>query len=132
MPCNSDYMHPTQTEKNSRKVAEHLIFVYEQLDFPERPDLVEVANHIYGSKTRLDEMVAELCGIIRDMTPDQLDRIVYNGRDPQSRKLADWWEEHERADREREQAERESKLTELDDLNRRVAELEAELFGNKG
>jgi hypothetical protein len=35
------------------------------------------------------------------MTPEQENRIVYNGRDPMSRRLADWWERHEEIDRQR-------------------------------
>jgi hypothetical protein len=41
------------------------------------------------------------------MTEDQLNTIVYNGRDATSRDLADWWDEHEEADRKREAKEQE-------------------------
>ena len=34
-----------------------------------------------------------LCTLIRNMSEEQRDRIVYNGRDPVSRRLADWWDE---------------------------------------
>ena len=52
------------------------------------------------------DFVPELCKTIRGMNENQLNTIVYNGRDKTSRDLANWWEEHEAADRAREAQER--------------------------
>ena len=42
------------------------------------------------------------------MPDDDVNRIVYDARNPQSRKLADWWEKHQEADRKRESEEEEA------------------------
>jgi hypothetical protein len=40
------------------------------------------------------------------MSTEDADRLVYDGRNPMARKLADWWEEHQKADKMRRNRER--------------------------
>lgn len=47
-----------------------------------------------------------MCSAIRALTDEQMNRIVYDGRNPKARSLADWWEKHLEADRIREEQER--------------------------
>lgn len=46
-----------------------------------------------------------LCSTLKKMSKDQLDTIVYDGRIKEARDLADWWEEHQEMDRQREKEE---------------------------
>ena len=102
MPCRSDYMDPTHIETELQRTAQLLRFVYVKLEVPVSKKLNEAANSCYCS----DDFVPELCKTIRGLSEEQLNEIVYNARDKTSRDLADWWEEHEAADRAREAKER--------------------------
>ena len=102
MPCRSDYMEPTHKEIQLQRTAKLLRFVNVKLDLPVSKKLNEAANSSYCS----DDFVPELCKTIRGLNEEQLNDIVYNARDKISRSLADWWEEHEAADRAREAKER--------------------------
>lgn len=106
MPCNCDYMNPTQSEKNSRLTAEHLVFVYGKLDKDVPEYIMKASNHIYGDKHNLNKMVMLLCETLRGLDDEQKDSIIYNGRDRQSRSLANWWEDHCVADANREAQEK--------------------------
>lgn len=102
MPCSSDYLEPTQSELNSKEVAQHLIYVKKKLDYIELPEYVYVANSdSYGYPKMLDDMVVLLCDLLSTMRKVDLEEIVYNAKCKESRKLADWWEEHQEADKKR-------------------------------
>lgn len=97
MPCRSDYMEPTHKERLLQETAVLYAYALNELG-EEVPDTVhQAATDQY---CRVD-FVPELCRLIRNMTEDECDRIVYNPRSKISRKLADWWEKHEEADRKR-------------------------------
>lgn len=103
MPCRSDYMDPTNREAQLQRSAKLLVFVCKQLGFNPPAYAVEDAEN---SHCHRDSSVIKLCDLIHGMNEEELNRIVYNARSKESRDLADWWEEHEEADRKREQAER--------------------------
>ena len=102
MPCRSDYMEPTHKEIELQRAARLLQWVYIKLEVP----LSEKLNKAADDKWCKDDFVPELCRTIRGLNETQLNEIVYNARDYTSRNLADWWEEHEAADRAREERER--------------------------
>ena len=102
MPCRSDYMDPTHIETELQRTAQLLRFVYVKLELPVSDKL----NKAAGDTWCKDDFVPELCKTIRGLNEEQLNDIVYNARDKISRSLADWWEEHEAADRAREAKER--------------------------
>ena len=101
MPCRSDYMEPTHKERLLQETA--VLYAYALNELGEKvPDTVhQAATDQY---CRVD-FVPELCRLIRNMSGDECDRIVYNPRSKISRSLADWWEKHEEADRKRNAAE---------------------------
>ena len=102
MPCCSDYMDPTHKEIHLQRAARLLQWVYIKLEVP----LSDKLNKAADNKWCKDDFVPELCRTIRGLNETQLNEIVYNARDYTSRNLADWWEEHEAADRAREAKER--------------------------
>lgn len=53
-----------------------------------------------------DDATLLLCNTIKDFTDAEQQTILYNGRDPMSRRLATWWEEHERLDELRNDSDR--------------------------
>ena len=104
MPCNTDHMEPTAKEQHQREAAQLLVYAYGKLNQPAPVALTKAASDLYGGQT--DRWVERLCTLCREMTDEQMDRIVYNARDPQSRRLADWYEQHVKEDTAREKFEK--------------------------
>ena len=106
MPCRSDYMEPTRKEQLLQETAVLYAYALNELG-EEVPDTVhQAATDQY---CRVD-FVPDLCRLIRNMSGDECDRIVYIPRSKISRSLADWWETHEEADRKRNTKEAEELL----------------------
>lgn len=108
MPCRSDYMEPNQKEQLLQETAQLLIYVRmnTKTGVKVTEKLKRASQDIYCRQ----DYVPELCAAIRAMTEEEQSRIIYDGRNPNARKLADWWDKHQEADRKRieqEQHERE-------------------------
>lgn len=102
MPCNSDYLEPTRREAELQRTAKLLVYVAEWLGQAPADWIVSEASNVYARDERLVPM---LCAEIQELTLNQLDAIMYNGRKAKARDLADWWEKHQEADRQRESKE---------------------------
>jgi len=106
MPCRSDYMEPTNKELLLRETSQLLIYVRMNTHRG-----IKITNDLRGASQDSyckKDYVAELCSAIRALTQEEMDRIVYDGRNPEARKLADWWDKHQEADRQREQEQAEA------------------------
>lgn len=99
MPCNCDHMEPTARERHQREAATHLVYIYGRMGQPVPAEIARCAADIYGGQT--DEWVKFLCTMFKEMNQEQIDRIVYDAKDKRSRALADWYEEHQEVDRQR-------------------------------
>jgi len=69
-------------------------------------DIQKGATTYYGIRADRDKYTAMLCSLCKEMTPEQMEKIIYNARNPVSRELATWWEHHQEVDRKREEKER--------------------------
>lgn len=118
MPCNGDYMNPTQEEENRKQVASLIVYVNKKLKVPTPNAIKEAAEHVYGEGVDLNKVTAKLCGTLSKLTKKQEKEIVYNARDKKARELADWWEEHQEEDKKRLQEEMKNKK---DDAARKKA-----------
>lgn len=107
MPCNCDYMNPTRHEIESVRTAQSLGYVLKSIGEPVPEYVTKAKNSYYGDVSKLNDMVVMLCALLTNMGEDQINSIVYNGRKKEARILADWWEEHQRADKERIRKEKE-------------------------
>lgn len=105
MPCNSDYMNPTQKEQLLQETAKLLMYVFQKQKKRIPGDLQDAVNDIYCK----EDYVSTLCQAIKAMSAQEMEKIVYDAKDATSRKLADWWEKHESADKERLQKETHSR-----------------------
>lgn len=100
MPCRCDHMEPNKRELESKRVAELLAWVYSiPKNFPKTPveKYIKASKSTYGNVHLVDEMTAELCKMCHQLD----DSIIYDGRNPMARKLADWWDEHQILDEKR-------------------------------
>ncbi len=127
MPCRSDYLEASRQEKDSRKFCGLLCYVLEAIDV-EPPDwALKAKDEYYGDAAKVNDAVVLLCMTIRKLTPEQMDRIVYDGRNPQARALADFWDAHTVADKRREREERERSEREHSDDEKEYERLKAKL-----
>jgi len=105
MPCNSDYLNPTEEEANRKLVCELLIFVNGKIRAKTDKKIIDAAKHAYGDGVELNAVVVQLCDRLSALSTKQKNSIIYNGKNETSRKLADWWDEHVKADKNRVHAE---------------------------
>lgn len=120
MPCRSDYLEPTQRERLLQETAQLYAYaLYEAGDsVPQR--VTQAARDIYCR----EDFVSHLCDYLTRMPIDVRHRIVYNAHDPESRRLADWWERHQEADRVR-QAQEQADRVYGENLARAMSKLDA-------
>jgi hypothetical protein len=97
MGCNSDHMNPTEKEKNNKEACGHIVYLCEKNGKNPIHWALKGASELYGSHKPLNEVVYALCQMCKETSED----IIYNGKDPKARKLADWWDAHQEADRKR-------------------------------
>lgn len=113
MPCRSDYMEPNGEEEYVQHVAKLIVYVDLKLGEVTGQTITDASDSIYGDGLKPDLVVPMLCAKIKNMSKKQLNNIVYNAKDSDSRKLADWWEEHQKVDKNREKEEKEHKKQEI-------------------
>lgn len=105
MPCDSSYLAPRDSEIESKRCAENIRFTFNALDIRCPLWVRNASISHYGNEDRLEEMVIILCDLCTKMTDKQKEKIIYNGKCKESRQLADWWDEHQEADKERKEKE---------------------------
>lgn len=106
MPYNTEYMEPTVAERQLREAAKHLVYLSNAMGLNIHESTRAAAADIYGGQDGLgDRRVAHLCRTLQNMSEEELSKHVYDGRKPQARRLADWWDEHQREDWKRREAE---------------------------
>lgn len=99
MPCRSEHMEPNEREKESKLVAEHLEYIRLCLDSKPDLELYNIVTSYYGAPDKVDELTTRLCFLLRNLSKGEEDYIIYNARSRQSRRLADWWEQHQEFDK---------------------------------
>lgn len=106
-------MEPTHKEKQSKRAAELLLYVYKKID--QRPPLwvEEAAVSYYSVASGYHDNIVALCELLKALTDERREEIVYGDpKDPECRRLADWWEGHKKDDRRREKKEEQDSLRE--------------------
>lgn len=101
MGCNSEYMSQTTKERDLQNTAVLLVHVLQRLDRTPEPWQTEAAKNSYCADERV---VPALCALLAGLDAQTRDSLLYE-RTSIARKLADWWERHVAADRERQQRE---------------------------
>ena len=101
MPCNSEYLRPSEREEKLQHTAKLLVWVHAQIDLECPKWIREAASSIYGNA----DTVAELCRILKRLEPEKLEYLLTQ-KIRESRDLANWWEDHQETDRKREALEK--------------------------
>lgn len=102
MPCNCDYLEARNTEVESRDAAKHIVYINSKLPYTKTENwIVKASKEYYGNEERLNDLVVILCKLCHNLGPILQEKIIYNGNSKQARALADWWEEHQEADKQR-------------------------------
>jgi hypothetical protein len=87
------------TKADSKQIAEFIAYILRTGEFDGwyDPDQVkpyfEAARNPNGNDELLNEMIDFLCALCNHMNEHRKDHILYNGRIPIARKLADWWDD---------------------------------------
>jgi len=95
MPCDSSYLKPTQREEELQRAAILLKYVYEQRGVAVPREVIRSAADSYGGPF---DCIPSLCEVLTSMMPSERDRLL-EGKNRTARDLANWWEEHQEADR---------------------------------
>lgn len=107
MPCNSDYLEPTQKEKQIQRAAKLALFAMEGFKIKPPDYILACAKQIYASDERVVPFLCRWLSNMKKNSPNAFERLVYNAKNKKSRDLADWWDEHLAADKKRIQREKE-------------------------
>jgi hypothetical protein len=102
MPCKCDYMEPDRHEVESKRACQLLVYALPLVGKPIPEWIASAAKNYYGEPERLEEATVMLCTLCGGMDDVQKSAVIYDGRNAESRKLADWWDEHQKADEARE------------------------------
>lgn len=100
MPCRCDYMEATEREEESRQVCILLKYLLKAMNIPVSKEIEKGVNY-YGDLENLDKNTDRLCGLCNDLSEAEKDKYIYNGKNKDARRLADWWDEHQLADKKR-------------------------------
>lgn len=106
MPCRCEEYEPSERQKEIRRAAKLAMWVCEMIGKECDSEVINAANHRYPEEY---DTVAYLCELIKNLTKKQFKEIVYNAKSKESRRLADWWENHKEKDKQREKAEKKEK-----------------------
>lgn len=126
MPCRSDYPEPSPREIEHKKVSQFLKYVFTEIFSGKFDQFIDSdlqrkirkindwAVHLEtpsGSELNIPNEklpVPLLCELLRLLPDNIMEKLVYDGRNPEARKLADWWDNHQASDLRREQKEKEA------------------------
>jgi phosphoglycolate phosphatase-like HAD superfamily hydrolase len=111
MGCRSDYMEPGNFEKECQRAGKLYCYALKALGYPgqdKRAKEISQSEYALSSfRTGPDDYcVMALCSLLRGCTEEEVNRVVYNPKDRVARDLANWWEDHQEADRIREEKEK--------------------------
>lgn len=95
MPCNSDYMGLSRREIESKAMCNHVVYLSGKIG-KEVPEWIDKGASSYcgAPMDRFNKLAMILCALCQKV-PEE---YIYDGRNPDARKLADWWDEHQKED----------------------------------
>lgn len=99
MPCSCSHMEPSAREQESQRVCQLLAYALPLNGETVSADIKAGAASLYGRVDQVDELTDRLCKLCDTMPEPLKSKVIYDGRNPGARKLADWWDEHQKEDK---------------------------------
>ncbi len=97
MPCYQT--EESNNEKESRRISKLIIIFDKKLGIETAKNIIEWSTAFYENHCNV--VAPLLCAKINSLLPHELEKVVFNGRDKESRMLADWFDEHNDFDKKR-------------------------------
>lgn len=104
MPCSEP--QESHSQEDRRHAAKLAIFAMRKLGV-EPPDNVLRASTSFYCEDRT--VIPLLCGLLKSLSVEQREALIYDAHCREARDLADWWEAHQIEDRDREMLEAEKR-----------------------
>jgi len=94
VPCQAE--NPSKHESEMNRVCQLLLYVQSKNPGMILPNWVRKNAHdCYPDTSKLNHATSTLCDVCTMMSDHDKAWIIYNGREREARRLADWWEEHQ-------------------------------------
>lgn len=131
MPCQSDHLQATFEETNQHDAAVLLKWALKRLGRKVPAWVNAAASDYYGRGG--ENAHSELCALLTKLPKPAREALVYDAKKPMARRLADWWEAHQKqdkknrsveAERKRMEARRAEALAKLTPADRRILGLD--------
>jgi hypothetical protein len=123
MPCRCD---PSPDEEEEALLLDLISYAFKATK-TSIPKWVNDEDNSTSVKQRLDNLTNLLCNHCTNMSKKEQKTVIYDGRNPQARKLADWWEEHQEWDKAR--IKEEEKEIKKQKILKKLTKEERELLG---
>lgn len=102
MPCKTEEPSPIQQE--GQLVGELLLYVYCMLGIKPSTTSIAISKEYFAKTSDVHSAVEELCTLLRNLNNtciEDYEKVVYDAKSKNSRRLADWWEKHQEMDARR-------------------------------
>ena len=131
MPCQGPSDAECRTADNRVHVAELIVYFFTEMgitdEIPEEVHTTIEKGGWFPGSANDDFLASTLCNEIETSSVHDAHAIIYNARKKMSRKLADWWEDHQEEDAVRERKEKEDR--ERDELLASLTPRQKQLLG---
>lgn len=103
MPCNSDFPTYKQNEyeKHISKTVKHLMYIYSLKNAQPPAELVAAYTRCQFSEVEGDKWVSKLCSVLKGMSKTDFDTLLYNSKSKKAQAVIEWWDEHQKKDKQR-------------------------------
>lgn len=71
MPCNCDYLEPTEREVKVRRICQLIEYVNQKLGLSTYPQIIKGNSDIYGNGLTVNMVGPMLCNLIQNMNETQ-------------------------------------------------------------
>ena len=97
MPCYTP--EEDSSSVRLREISKLIVILDRKMGLITDEVIIDASNTHYGHSNI--DVTEVLCTKIRGLGEEHMNEYIYNGRDADSRKLADWWDDHKKWDEER-------------------------------
>ena len=93
MPCYEP--EQSSTDKQAERTAKAIIILDKMMGMETPQEITRIVGAYSFHGNQCNFLTSHLCGKIRKLSEEEVEKYIYNARNKDSRFLADWWEEHD-------------------------------------